>query len=77
MDIYAHEPLGFEGVLVHVEADIRNGIPAVEIVGLASTAVREARERARIAVRNAGFTFPQDRILVNLSPADLPKRGSL
>jgi len=76
MDIYAHEPLGFEGVLVHVEADIRNGIPAVEIVGLASTAVREARERARIAVRNAGFTFPQDRILVNLSPADLPKEGA-
>ncbi len=76
MDIYAHEPLGFEGILVHVEADIRSGIPAVEIVGLASTAVREARERARIAVRNAGFTFPQDRILVNLSPADLPKEGA-
>ncbi|HPW01087.1 MAG TPA: YifB family Mg chelatase-like AAA ATPase [Rectinema sp.] len=76
MDLYAHEPLGFDGILVHIEADIRNGIPAVEIVGLASTSVREARERARIAVRNAGFEFPQDRILVNLSPADLPKEGS-
>jgi magnesium chelatase family protein len=76
MDIYAHEPLGFDGILVHVEADIRTGIPAVEIVGLASTSVREARERARIAIRNAGFEFPQDRILVNLSPADLPKEGS-
>jgi len=76
MEIYAHEPLGFDGFLVRVEADIRNGIPAVEIVGLASTSVREARERARIAVRNAGFEFPQDRILVNLSPADLPKEGS-
>ncbi|GAB6277284.1 MAG: YifB family Mg chelatase-like AAA ATPase [Rectinema sp.] len=76
MDIYAHEPLGFDGILVHVEADIRTGIPAVEIVGLASTSVREARERARIAMRNAGFEFPQDRILVNLSPADLPKEGS-
>ena len=76
MDIYAHEPLGFDGILVNIEADIRSGIPAVEIVGLASTSVREARERARIAVRNAGFEFPQDRILVNLSPADLPKEGS-
>ncbi len=76
MDLYAHEPLGFDGILVHIEADIRSGIPAVEIVGLASTSVREARERARIAVRNAGFEFPQDRILVNLSPADLPKEGS-
>jgi len=76
MEIYAHEPLGFDGFLVRIEADIRNGIPAVEIVGLASTSVREARERARIAVRNAGFEFPQDRILVNLSPADLPKEGS-
>lgn len=76
MEIFAHEPLGFDGFLVRVEADIRNGIPAVEIVGLASTSVREARERARIAVRNAGFEFPQDRILINLSPADLPKEGS-
>jgi len=38
--------------------------------------VREARERARIAVRNSGFIFPQDRILINLSPADIPKEGS-
>jgi len=76
MEIFAHEPLGFDGILVQVEADIRNGIPAVEIVGLASASVREARERARIAVRNAGFEFPQDRILVNLSPADVHKEGS-
>ncbi len=76
MEIFAHEPLGFDGILVQVEADIRNGIPTVEIVGLASTSVREARERARIAVRNAGFEFPQDRILVNLSPADVHKEGS-
>lgn len=76
MEIFANEALGFDGILVQVEADIRTGIPAVEIVGLASTSVREARERARIAVRNAGFQFPQDRILVNLSPADVQKEGS-
>lgn len=76
MEIYAHEPLGFDGILVQIEVDIRPGIPMVEIVGLASTSVREARERARIALRNANFQFPQDRILVNLSPADVPKEGS-
>lgn len=76
MEVFACEPLGFDAYLVRVEADIRTGIPAVEIVGLASTAVREARERARIAIRNSGFEFPSDRILVNLSPADLPKEGS-
>jgi len=48
----------------------------MEIVGLPGNAVREARERIRVALRRAGFEFPADRILVNLSPADLPKAGS-
>ena len=77
MEIFAYEPLGFEGFLVKVEVDIRRGIPAVDIVGLAAASVRESRERVRAAVRNAGFAFPQDRVLINLSPADLPKEGSL
>jgi magnesium chelatase family protein len=77
MDIFAYEPLGFEGFLVKVEVDIRRGIPAIDIVGLAAASVRESRERVRAAVRNAGFAFPQDRVLINLSPADLPKEGSL
>lgn len=77
MEIFAYEPLGFEGFLVKIEVDIRRGIPAVDIVGLAAASVRESRERVRAAVRNAGFTFPQDRVLINLSPADLPKEGSL
>lgn len=77
MDIFAYEPLGFEGFLVKVEVDIRRGIPAVDVVGLAAAAVRESRERVRAAIRNSGFVFPQDRLLINLSPADLPKEGSL
>ena len=77
MEIFAYEPLGFEGFLVKIEVDIRRGIPAVDIVGLAAASVRESRERVRAAVRNAGFAFPQDRVLINLSPADLPKEGSL
>ena len=67
--------VGYDGRLVTVEVDIRRGIPGMDIVGLPGSAVREARERVRIAVRNSGFEFPRDRILVNLSPADLPKSG--
>lgn len=76
MDIYAYEPLGIEGCLVRIEVDIRRGIPAVDVVGLAAAAVRESRERVRAAIRNSGFEFPQDRVLINLSPADLPKEGA-
>ena len=77
MDIFAYEPLGFEGFLVKIEVDIRRGIPAVDVVGLAAASVRESRERVRAAIRNSSFDFPQDRVLINLSPADLPKEGSL
>jgi magnesium chelatase family protein len=76
MTVIAHEPQGFEGRLVNVEVDIRRGIPGVDLVGLAAGAVREARERVRAAIRNSGFCFPLDRVLVNLAPADLPKEGS-
>ncbi|HTX72121.1 MAG TPA: YifB family Mg chelatase-like AAA ATPase [Rectinemataceae bacterium] len=76
MTIVAHEPIGLEGRLIALEVDIRRGIPGVDLVGLASEAVREARERVRAAVRNSNFEFPLDRVLVNLAPADLPKEGS-
>ncbi len=76
MEIYGYAPWGYEGDLVRVEVDLRRGIPGMEIVGLPGNAVREARERIRIALKRAGFEFPLDRILVNLSPADLPKSGS-
>ncbi|MEN6364887.1 MAG: YifB family Mg chelatase-like AAA ATPase [Rectinema sp.] len=76
MEIYAHEPSGYEGFLVRVEVDMRRGIPGMDLVGLAAAAVRESRERVRAAMRNSGFLFPQDRLLINLAPADLPKRGA-
>jgi magnesium chelatase family protein len=60
---------------VWVEADIRLGLPAFTIVGLADIAVREARERVRSAITNSGFEFPQKRITVNLAPAYLRKIG--
>ena len=60
---------------VTVEVDIRPGLPAFTIVGLADAAVREARERVRTAILNSGFEFPGRRITANLAPADLPKAG--
>jgi magnesium chelatase family protein len=60
---------------VAVEVDVRAGLPAFVIVGLADAAVREARERTQAAIRNSGFEFPARRITANLAPADLPKAG--
>ena len=67
--------VGLEGAVVEVEVDISSGLPAFNIVGLPDTAVQEARERVRAAIRNAGCQFPLRRITVNLAPADLKKEG--
>ena len=76
MQIYTYVPAGYTGHVVRVEVDIRRGIPGTDIVGLAGSAVREARERVRVAVRRAGLHYPRDRIVVNLSPAGVPKSGA-
>src|SRR5271169_6470222 len=60
---------------VTVEVDIRAGLPAFTIVGLADTAVREARKRVQAAILNSGYEFPARRITVSLAPADVPKIG--
>ena len=60
---------------VTVEVDVRAGLPAFAIVGLADAAVREARERVRTAILNSGFEFPGRRITANLAPGDVPKAG--
>jgi magnesium chelatase family protein len=71
-----YSPYGTDGIIIRVEADIRRGIPGVDITGLAEGAVREARERVRAAFRNSGFVFPQDRVLINLAPAGVRKDGA-
>lgn len=58
-----------------VEVDTSRGLPAFTIVGLPDTAVQESRERVKSAVKNAGFTFPRNRVTVNLAPANLRKEG--
>ncbi|HWY17740.1 MAG TPA: YifB family Mg chelatase-like AAA ATPase [Solirubrobacteraceae bacterium] len=60
---------------VTVEVDIRSGLPAFAIVGLADASVREARERVQAAILNSGYEFPARRITVNLAPGDVPKVG--
>jgi len=67
--------VGLEGAIVEVEVDIAPGLPSFTIVGLPDTAVQEARERVRAAIRNSGFAFPMKRIVVNLAPANLKKAG--
>jgi magnesium chelatase family protein len=66
---------GLHARAVSVEVDIRPGLPAFTIVGLADAAVREARDRVHAAVLNSGYEFPAARITANLAPADVPKVG--
>lgn len=68
---------GIEAAFVSVEVDVSGGLPSFTIVGLPDAAVREARERVRAALRNSGFSFPQDRVTVNLAPAALKKLGAI
>lgn len=67
---------GVDGVIVHVETDLANGLPSFAIVGLPDSAVRESAERVRAALRNGGYDFPMRRITVNLAPADVRKEGA-
>jgi len=67
---------GIEGVMIGVEIDLANGLPQTNIIGLPDSAIREAVERVRAAVKNCGYRYPQQRITINLAPADLRKEGS-
>src|SRR5436853_157496 len=67
---------GLAGVPVRVEADLANGLPQFNVVGLTDRAIQEARERVRAAIRNTGYPFPSQRITVNLAPAEVPKEGT-
>jgi magnesium chelatase family protein len=73
---YSVALIGITGHVVEVEADIANGLPAMIMVGLPDTALREARDRIRAAIVNSGEKWPPHKITVGLSPASLPKRGS-
>ncbi len=67
--------VGLQGALVSVEVDIGQGLPNMTVVGLPDTAVQEARERVRAAIKNSGAVFPNKRVTINMAPADLRKAG--
>jgi len=72
--VHSRALLGLQALPVCVEVHLANGLPSFTLVGLADTEVKEARERVRSAIQNAGLEFPGNkRITVNLAPADLPK----
>ena len=68
--------IGLNAYAVSVETDVINSLPAMSIVGLPDTAVNEARDRVKSAVKNSGYTFPSRKIVVNLAPADVKKNGT-
>jgi magnesium chelatase family protein len=74
--VYSRASVGVKAPEVTVEVHLAGGLPALSIVGLPATAVREARDRVRAALLNAGFVFPDHRITISLAPAELPKEGS-
>ncbi|MFO7963290.1 MAG: YifB family Mg chelatase-like AAA ATPase [Desulfobacterales bacterium] len=74
--IYSSTMIGIDAYVVEVEVDINFGLPSFTTVGLPETAVKESKERVKSAVNNSGFEFPNDRITVNLAPANIKKEGT-
>lgn len=67
--------LGLEGLSIDVEVDLFVGLPGYDIVGLPDVAVKESKERVRSAIKNSGFNFPTQKVIVNLAPANVKKSG--
>ncbi|MCS7217764.1 MAG: YifB family Mg chelatase-like AAA ATPase [Thermus sp.] len=74
--VQSYALFGLDAVPVTVEVDVSPGLPSYALVGLPDKAVEESRERVRAALKNAGFPYPQARVVVNLAPAELRKEGS-
>lgn len=68
--------IGLNVYEINIEVDTVNSIPQVAIIGLPDTAISEAKERLRLAIKNSGYAFPQTKVVINLAPADLKKEGS-
>ena len=68
---------GIDGFPVLVEADVSNGLPSCEIVGLGDTAIKESKERLKAGIKNSGLEYPTNKITINLAPADRKKEGTL
>ena len=73
---YSFGIIGLEAYPVEIEIDVAKGLPAVTLVGLADTAIKESKERVKSAIKNSGFQWPVQRITVNLAPSDIKKEGA-
>ena len=68
---------GLDGFLVRIEVDISSGLPAWDIVGLPDVSVKESKERVRTAIKNCGINLLSRKYVINLSPANIKKQGSV
>src|SRR5438552_11421169 len=74
--LYSAELVGFEVPLIEVEVHVSNGLPRLDIVGLAETCVRESRQRVRSAIITSGWLFPDQKITINLAPPSIKKTAT-
>lgn len=74
--VYSRAIVGMQAIPIQVEVHLGRGLPGFQIIGMPETTVREAKDRVKTAIMNSGFNFPAAKIVVNLSPADLPKQGA-
>ncbi|MFA5144770.1 MAG: YifB family Mg chelatase-like AAA ATPase [Candidatus Omnitrophota bacterium] len=74
--VFSFGLLGIEAYPIEIEVDVSRGLPAITLVGMADTAIRESRERVKSAIKNSGFEWPAERITVSLAPSDIKKEGS-
>ena len=73
--VWSASLVGIQAVKVGVEVDVAGGLPGIVVVGLPDTAIQEAKERVKAALKNAGYAVPMRRVVINLTPADLRKEG--
>lgn len=74
--VFSFGLLGIEAYPIEIEVDVSRGLPAITLVGLADTAIRESKERVKSAIKNSGFAWPAERITVSLAPSDIKKEGA-
>jgi magnesium chelatase family protein len=74
--VFSFGLLGIEAFPIEIEVDVSRGLPAVTLVGLADTAIRESKERVKSAIKNSGFNWPDERITISLAPSDIKKEGT-
>src|SRR4030042_6864623 len=74
--VFSFGLLGIEAYPIEIEVDVSRGLPAIALVGLADTAIRESKERVKSAIKNSGFTWPAERITISLAPSYIKKEGA-